>query len=118
MIALEAEVERKLAAVFVEEQDRAEVRKLLLDYGTQSWQRESERVRLAIIKVSHGSLEELRRAANAAGTDYRDVLLWAEYPEEARTLPSLKTNLDQEAKDSLARLRARDRKQYEEWRKK
>jgi hypothetical protein len=118
MSALEAEVERKLAATFAEEQERAEARKLLLEYGTQSWQRESERVRLAMIKVSHGSLDELRRAGKAAGTDYRDVLMWAEYPEEARTIPCLETNLDEKARDSLARMHARDRKQYEEWRKK
>jgi len=43
---------------------------------------ETERVQLAILILSNGNLDELRRMVNVASIDYRDVLAWAEYPEE------------------------------------
>jgi len=43
-----------------------------------------ERVQLAILKLSEGNEEKLREFFAVAKRDYRDVLFWAEYPEEAR----------------------------------
>jgi hypothetical protein len=40
---------------------------------------ESARVTWDILKLSQGSLENIRRFVAAAQTDYRDVLYWAEY---------------------------------------
>jgi hypothetical protein len=117
MDALEAEVERKLAATWLGESDRTEARAVLLEYGTQAYHRERERVRLAIIMLSGGSLEELRRMTSAAQTDYRDVLMWAEHPEEGRALWSLRRDLSPAERQELASIRARDRKQYEGWRR-
>ena len=57
---------------------------LLDTYGTESWERERERVQLAILKLSAGSEEKLREYLAVAKRDYRDVLFWAEYPDEAR----------------------------------
>jgi hypothetical protein len=53
-------------------------------YGVESYERERERVQLAILKLSEGSEEKLREFFAVAKRDYRDVPFWAEYPEEAR----------------------------------
>src|SRR5256885_4306066 len=58
---------------------------VLLDaYGVESHERERERVQLAILKLSEGNEEKLREFVAVAKRDYRDVLLWAESPEEAK----------------------------------
>jgi hypothetical protein len=57
---------------------------LLDDYGVEPYERERERVQLAILKLSGGSEEKLREFIAVAKRDYRDVLFWAENPEEAR----------------------------------
>ena len=62
----------------------ARVLELLDTYGVESYERERERVQLDILKLSAGSEEKLREFVAVAKRDYRDVLFWAEYPEEAR----------------------------------
>src|SRR5216684_769646 len=57
---------------------------LLDTYGVESYERERERVQLAMLKLSGGSEEKLREFLAVAKRDYRDVLFWAENPEEAR----------------------------------
>ena len=47
--------------------------------------REPDRVRLAILALADGELAEVQRLLGAANEDYRDVLYWAEYPEESGT---------------------------------
>src|SRR6266403_3202637 len=60
------------------------VLELLDTYGVESYERERERVQLAILKLSEGNEEKLRELVDVAKRDYRDVLFWAEYPEEAK----------------------------------
>jgi hypothetical protein len=48
-------------------------------YGTAAYELERERVQLAILKLSAGQIDQLRHYTQAAKTDYRDVLYWAEY---------------------------------------
>src|SRR5687767_3459069 len=50
------------------------------EYGTKDWQRERDRVQLAVLKLAAGSLDALRRYIEWAKSDYRDVLGPAEYP--------------------------------------
>ncbi len=57
---------------------------LLDSYGVESYERERELVQLAILKLSGESEEKLREFVAVAKRDYRDVLFWAENPEEAR----------------------------------
>jgi hypothetical protein len=45
-------------------------------YGTESYEREKERVQLAIISLSEGNEDQLLDFVQAAKTDYRDVLSW------------------------------------------
>jgi len=66
------------------ESAHARVLDLLDTYGVESYEREGERVQLAILKLSEGNEEKLREFVAVAKRDYRDVLFWAENPEEAR----------------------------------
>ena len=66
------------------ESARARVLDLLDKYGVESYERERERVQLAILKLSGGSEEKLREFLAVAKRDYRDVLFWVENPEESR----------------------------------
>ena len=51
-------------------------------YGDQDYQLEHERVRLAALKLADGDLDQLKQAINTARRDYRDILAWAEVPNE------------------------------------
>jgi hypothetical protein len=62
----------------------ARVLEWLDSYGVEPYARERERVQVAILKLSAGSEEEVREYVAVAKRDYRDVLFWAEYPEESR----------------------------------
>jgi hypothetical protein len=62
----------------------ARVLELLDSYGVGPDERERERVQLDILKLSGGSEEKVRKYVAVAKRDYRDVLFWAEYPEESR----------------------------------
>ena len=62
----------------------ARVLELLDSYGVESYERERERVQLAILKLSDGNEEKLREFVAVAKRDYRDVLFWAENPDQAK----------------------------------
>jgi hypothetical protein len=64
--------------------DWARVLELLDSYGVESYERERERVQLAILKLSAGREAKVREYVVVAKRDYRDMLFWAEYPEESR----------------------------------
>jgi hypothetical protein len=66
------------------ESGHTRVLELLDSYGVESYERERERVQLAILKLSEGNEEKLREFVAVAKRDYRDVLFWAENPEEAK----------------------------------
>ena len=54
-------------------------------YGTEEWERERPRVRLAVLKLADGNLEKLKQAIETAKRDCRDVVAAAEYPEYFRS---------------------------------
>ena len=66
------------------ESARARALELPDTYGVESYERERERVQLAILKLSEGNEEKLREFVAIAKRDYRDVLFWADDPDEAR----------------------------------
>jgi hypothetical protein len=70
-------IARKVARLFPEPGERAEAEGILGGVG-------EDRVRLAILKLSGGDIEALRQAAAGAALDWRDVVAWAEYPEQMR----------------------------------
>jgi len=64
----------------------ADVERLLAlvdGYGTQPYERERERVQLAILNLCRGDEEKLRYFLKVAKQDYRDVLFWSDNPEQA-----------------------------------
>jgi hypothetical protein len=71
---------------------------------------EKERVQIAILKLSGGDLESLREHVEIAKSDFRDVLAYAEYPEEM-----IKDTWKMSDKEEVKRIRERDRQQYIDW---
>ncbi len=59
-----------------------EVMAVLDLYRLLPYERERERVQLAILHLSNGDLDKVRHDVAVAKLDYRDVLYWAEYPRE------------------------------------
>ena len=66
------------------DRDTSKILALLDTYGIESYERERERVQLAIIALSEGDESKLEHFLAVAKKDYRDVLFWTEYPEEAK----------------------------------
>ncbi|MCA9251332.1 MAG: hypothetical protein KDA54_09370 [Phycisphaerales bacterium] len=100
---------RKLEAEVADLNEREEIIRELARYGELEHEGEIPRVRLAIIKGAGMNLTEIRELVEAAKTDYRDVLSWAEYPNQVNIWN--KTISEQE----LRRLQALDLEQYEQW---
>jgi len=88
-----------------------EVLAVLLEYGTEAWEREVPRVRLAVLKLADGDLERLRFHMGVARLDYRDVLAPAEYPGYLRRV-SPAGNLPE---TEIQRIIDGDWKQYQAW---
>lgn len=51
---------------------------ILVRYGTETHEREPERVRLAAVDLSDGDIAELNRLIDLAKQDRRDILMWNE----------------------------------------
>jgi hypothetical protein len=101
----------KLHQLFPDEGSAMTALSLLSEYGIEAHELEQERVQLAILKLSEGDLSQLHQAVTAAKVDYRDVLAWAEYPEQTRAGASGADS----SPESLCAMRKRDRQQYEQW---
>lgn len=88
----------------------SDVLAILDRYGTEG-EREKNRVHLAILKLcDEENLSDPSRYVEAAKIDYRDVLAWAEYPNQMRSGVS-NTN----EPEVVDRIREMDRKQYLKW---
>ena len=85
---------------------------ILERYGTEDWQLEVVRVRLAILKVAGRDIVRLQSAADRAQVDYRDLLAPAEYPGYSRLSYQEVNDLPP---DDQKRLIESDWKQYEDW---
>jgi hypothetical protein len=92
--------------------DPQEILDLLNEYGTESYETGRTRVQLGILKLSAGDRERLPDLVKMAKVDWRDVLAYAEYPEEMRTDPTRMRDMPEEEARSI---RKRDRRQYEKW---
>ena len=88
-----------------------EVMAVLSEYGTEDWQHGPHRVRLATLKLAHGSLASLRQQIDVAKCDYRDVLAYAEYPEYMTEVPPAADPSDQRVQNVITR----DWSQYQRW---
>ena len=71
----------------------------------------SARVQLAVLKLAAGNLGKLRKYSEDAKLDYRDVLVWAEYPDYMRKVPGP----GQLQQSEVDRIIDADWKQYQAW---
>lgn len=63
---------------------RKKVEELLGSYGIESYQKEHERVLMDILKLAKGDIKQVKELVERAKKDYRDIIFWAEYPEESK----------------------------------
>lgn len=68
-----ADVEAAVAELF-EPSQHAPVFALLDRYGVEPYERERERVQIAVVKLSQGNFARLIQFVESAKHDYRDVL--------------------------------------------
>ena len=80
-MAKSPKVERAVAAAFPAAADRQAVLQALKRFDGP----EATRVRLAIIVLAQGDAAEVEKLVKAGNEDYRDILYWAEYPEDSGT---------------------------------
>ena len=104
----EEDIERIVNRDFADS-ERETVFSILEEYGSDEWNREPERVRLAALKLSNGKIALLRRAIESAKNDYRDTIAPAEYPNY------LKLGVGELSENETQRIIEADWEQYQEW---
>jgi hypothetical protein len=85
---------------------------ILDKYGADGSERGRGRVQLAILKLSKGQRDQLPELVKMAKRDYRDVLAYAEYPEQMRLGFVGMSKLSPDEREAI---KQRDRKQYRKW---
>jgi len=88
----------------------AEVLAILDEYGTAHWHRERDRVQLAVLKLAKGDSQALLSQLSTALIDYRDVLAYAEYPNDSMNSWNYKYKPGEHE-----RIHEEDWKQYQQW---
>ena len=101
-------LQHKLVAMFPDDNSRKAAMAILHQYGTEEHERESERVWLAILKISGSNLEKIRKNTALAKQDFRDTLVAAEYPNQGRCV-QMPEGIEKQ------KLIEKDRLQYEKW---
>ena len=106
----DADVERIAVRDFGNAQ-LSQVMEILQEYGKQEWNRPGgPRVRLAILKLANGDLEQLSMHTKIAIQDGRDVLSLAEYPRW-----TAEVGFDEVSRKVERAVIDEDWKQYREW---
>ena len=108
-------VERKLAALWPNSQQRERAQLELSRYGEGPDEHEIERVRLAVLRVSEGRLERLAELVTTVKEDPSAVLAVAEHPHETAAAWARRPNLGEDEETRLAELRTEDMRAYWEW---
>ncbi len=84
---------------------------ILAEYGEESRDRKTARVRLAVLKLADGCIERLRQQTDEAKLDFRDVIAPAEYPGYSRSWQEIR----QLSPDDRQRIIDADWRQYQAW---
>lgn len=100
---------KKLGRLSVDDETRRAIAAELDRYGLEAYERETHRVRLAILKLGGASLERVKEWTDIAKTDYRDALAAAEYPAELRTPTWERSESENRA------VREKDSRQFQDW---
>lgn len=99
---------KKVRQIFPE-RDLQEIIACLEAYGTESYEKGKYRVYLAILKpCDEENLSGPTYYVKAAKQDFRDILAWAEYPNQMKLGP---TNNPEKS----AQLAKMDKEQYHAW---
>ena len=101
---------RILEKMFPDPDTRDQVADILEQYGQAQFQKEWDRVKMAILKLAGKSPERVRYYTLMACRDYRDVLAAAEYPKEMGYYPWRENDPER-----LAQIQKEDLQQYREW---
>jgi hypothetical protein len=107
------DVRRKVERMWLDADARERAWALLDRYG-EGDEAGRARVQLAALKLCEGSLDALERWIETARQDFRDLLAYAEYPEETNAGWTTAALSDAELL-ALAASRERDRRQYLDW---
>ncbi len=84
---------------------------ILQEYGKQDWNRPgSPRVRLAILKLANGDLDQLSKHTEVAIQDFRNVVSIAEYPRYTAEI-----GFEKVSKKIVRAVIDDDWRQYREW---
>lgn len=75
-------LQTKLPKLFPDPEKRSAAEGALRRYGTESYENEPVRVRLAVLKISGADLDRIRSNIATAKQDYRDIPAYAEYPRQ------------------------------------
>ena len=102
-------LQHKLVCLFPDSDARNSIQQELARYGLEEYEREIDRVRLAILKVAGVSPAQVREWVEIAKRDYRDVLAAAEYPNQLTNPTWQMTPAERQA------LSAEDLRQYLDW---
>jgi hypothetical protein len=94
-----------MALLFASDVDREAARATLAQVLGST---EGERVALACLKLAGSDPAALQNCVNAALTDYRDILAWAESPRQMRVGPTAPAEVQ-------ARARREDAEEYKAW---
>jgi hypothetical protein len=104
-----AVLSRKMLQMFPDPGTCAIAYEELARYGQEEYEREPDRVRVAILKLAGASLDGIGQWVGIAKNDYRDVLASAEYPNQL-VAPTWEM-----AGDRCRQIQLEDARQYEEW---
>ena len=96
--------------MFPDPDERELVVEILSQYGHAQFQREWDRVKMAILKLAGKSPDRIRYYTLMACRDYRDVLSAAEYPNQIG-----KHNLKETDPALYDEMVEEDKKQYRDW---
>ena len=101
-------VRKKIRIIFPDKKE-TDILACLENYGIESYEKGRYRIYLAILKLcEEKNIPDPTYYVKAAKQDFRDVLAWAEYPNQMKFGPTtdpVKT----------AELVKKDQKQYESW---
>lgn len=101
---------RVLNKLFPSAMAREEAVEILSSYGREDYHREVDRVRLGILKLSGANISEISKWTNLACSDFRDLLVAAEYP-----LTFGEDQLKEKNPQKYIKLEQKERQQYDQW---
>jgi hypothetical protein len=99
-----------LEKLFPDASVRESVVAILGTYGREDYQREVPRVHMGILRLSGNDVEQVRRWTSLACSDFRDLLVEAEYRHSFG-----KDKLQERDPEKYSKLERKERDEYRQW---